>query len=65
MADERGRPVNAEERLAAVERYAQEPDWFDDKAPDGDYGLYASGYQGGYIAARRELRVLLGIEEGT
>lgn len=52
----------AEDRLAAVERFAREPDWSDDKAPDSDYGLYVSGYQSGYIAARRELRVLLGIE---
>jgi len=63
MAEDRGTAVStAEDRLAAVERFAREPDWSDDKAPDSDYGLYVSGYQSGYIAARRELRVLLGIE---
>ena len=57
--------MNAEERLAAVERYAREPDWPTDKLAPSNHGHYNAGYRNGYRAARRELRALLGIEEGT
>jgi hypothetical protein len=55
--------VNAEERLAAVERFAQEPDL----PPEGVNSTdgYTAAYVAGYAAARGELRALLGIEESS